>query len=387
MASTGGKTRQKSCIQCAISKRRCDRQLPVCTQCASKSSLCQYKTTPQWPSASRAEEAVAPSAMPISGNDPILEHPTTDSSSSIPVSGVDFSVLDVDETFLDIYDMQLNNQILYSQIGLMDRARIAYLIKTLRSYPSLLITTARTPFIHPFLFSPSIPSPLQDAVSACSLYHAKNEMNEVVIWEIISSLVAKLLQTRPGWTVAEHLSCVQALIILQIIRLFDGDVRARGDGEQAEDVLVEWTDQLALRTGIVTDGLENGPLETGQLMAQGWENWVFEESVKRAVIVSRMVSSMYSILKRGYCTWVEKVTELSFTAGEGLWEAKSAVHWRLALEARESFYVKRMEMGAILLRARLQDVDPLALLMLVTFLGVDDVNEWIVGRGSKALIE
>lgn len=289
-------------------------------------------------------------------------------------------ILDVDESFLDVYDMQI---LPLPMIGTMDRPRAAWLIRTLRSYPKTLLTTTKTTFIHPFLYSPTIPSQIQDAISGCSLYLAKNESNEAVVWEIISSMVAKLLQAKSSWSVAEHLSCVQALVIFQIIRLFDGDVRARGDGEEAESVLEEWTDRLALRTGIVVEEQEVGQC----LLEKGWENWVFEESVKRTVIVSRMVTSMYSVLKKGYCTYVEKVTELSFTATKGLWDSSSAVHWRLEVEAQDSLYVQRMDLDGALENARLEDVDDLALLMLVTYKGVDGVNEWIVRMGSRSLIE
>ncbi|KAE8449818.1 hypothetical protein EG329_007295 [Mollisiaceae sp. DMI_Dod_QoI] len=342
-------------------------------------------------------------ATPGSSNDTIMEtdinpnhlHATSqplfpDTSSS--GSGPDLrrqanSILDVDDSFLDVYDMQLlNNPLPYPQIGTMDRPRVAYIVKALRSFPRLLLMTTRTPFIHPFLFSPTIPSPLQDAISACSLYVSRTETNEAVVWEIISSMVTKLLQLRASWSVAEHLSCVQALVIFQIIRLFDGDVRARADGEDAESVLEEWTDHLALRTDIIVEGQDNQLLDARTLVEKGWESWVFEESVKRTVIVSRMVLAMYSVLKRGFCTYVEKVTELSFTARKGLWDANSAVHWRLATEERDRFYVQRMELNELLQKARLEDVDELGLLMLVTYNGIDGVNEWIMRLGSKALL-
>ncbi|CZR53408.1 uncharacterized protein PAC_03286 [Phialocephala subalpina] len=403
MASTM-KTRQKSCIACANSKRRCDRRIPYCSQCAAKFIPCEYKAAPQRTSKTMAEDSLPSSETfqdtPMVSGIELIHLQTTSlppfsgTSSLFQVSGSDFnqqpnSLTDTDESFLDMYDMQLFNHPL-PRIGTMDRPRTAYLIKTLRSYPSLLLSTTRTPFIHPFLFSPTIPSPLQDTIAACSLYLSKNETNEAVVWEIISSMVGKLLHSRRGgggsWSVNEHLAAVQALVMFQIIRLFDGDVRARGDGEEVEGVLEEWTDGLALRTGLVAEAQEQPSPDARSLVEKGWESWVFEESVKRTVIVSRMVIAMYSVLKRGFCTYVEKVTELSFTARKELWEASSAVHWSLAVEAQERFYVQQMELGEVLGKARLEDVDELGLLMLVTYKGVDGVNEWIVRMGSRALI-
>jgi hypothetical protein len=404
MSYSHAKTRQKSCISCANAKRRCDRQSPTCTQCASKSVRCQYKAAQPLSSIPRSGEESLTSS---SGSD-LLDGPAENgtenphfhhsspvfpySPSSVPpLIAVDnlvqpiHSLLDVDETFLDIYDMQLFSN--PPRIGTMERPRAAWLVKTLCSYPRLLLTKTKTPFIHPFLFSPTIPSPLQDAISGCSLYLAKNATNEGLVWEIISSMVAKLLQPRTSWAVSEHLSCVQALTIFQIIRLFDGDVRARGDAEEAERVLDEWTDHLALRTGAIADPLENVPVDAQHLLDKGWESWVFEESVRRTIIVGRMVSATYSVLKRGFCTFVEKVDRLSFTARKELWDANSPVGWRLAVETPERFYVTRMDLREVLEKARLDDVDDLGLLMLVTYKGLDGVNDWIVRMGSESLLD
>jgi hypothetical protein len=147
----------------------------------------------------------------------------------------------------------------------------------------------------------------------------KNEKNEVIVWDIIATKAATLLEPRVSWSVAEHLACLQALVIYQIIRLFDGDIRVRADAEKSEEILTDWTDRLVGRTGANTS--------TGTVLSSSWESWVFEESVSRTVIVSRMVQAMFMIVKQGFCTLVEAVTEMSFTSQKALWYAPTAVHW------------------------------------------------------------
>lgn len=65
---------------------------------------------------------------------------------------------------------------------------------------------------------------LQDACTVAALYMTKNDKNEDMVREIISAKANQLVHDyRSTWTVAEHLAAVQALVIFQIIRLFDGE--------------------------------------------------------------------------------------------------------------------------------------------------------------------
>jgi hypothetical protein len=165
----------------------------------------------------------------------------------------------------------------------------------------------------------------------------------------------------------------------QIIRLFDGDIRQRSDAQQSEDTLVDWTDRLLLRTG--------ANISSASVAPTSWESWVFEEVVGRTIIVSRMVQSMFMIVKQGFCTMVEAVTEMSFTGQKALWEAPTAMHWLQACKQKRRFYLDKMGFGELMEKGTLDEVDELGLLMLVCYKGVDGVNEWIVRKGGNALIE
>jgi hypothetical protein len=267
------------------------------------------------------------------------------------------------------------------ELGVMDRSRIRFLIRQMKTYPTLLVQNGKAPFIHPQASHawPLIPPPLQDAIAASALYLSKNEKNEAIMWDIVSTKVAVLMEARASWSVAEHLTCLQALVIYQIIRLFDGDIRARADAEASENTLVDWTDRLVARTGA------NISPET--VVSNSWENWVFEEAVSRTVIVSRMVQAMFMIVKQGFCTLVEAVTEMSFTAQKALWYAPTAVHWQQACKQNKRFYLHKMDFAELMAKGDLSEVDELGVLMLVCYKGVDDVNEWIVRKGGTVLLE
>jgi hypothetical protein len=261
----------------------------------------------------------------------------------------------------------------------MDRERIKYIVRQLRTYPEKLFRNGRTAFVHPQAYNPAISSTLQDACCAAALYSGKNEKNEAMVWEIITSKVNQLMEPRASWSVSEHLSCLQALIIFQIIRLFDGDVKQRSEAEQHKKTLSQWTDRLSQRTG-VTVVCEN-------IIQSSWESWVFEETVCRTTIISRMVQAMFSIQKQGFCTLVGAVTEMSFTGQKSLWEAPTAQHWQKVCAEKSRLYVHQMDLEELLSNATLDNLDDMGMLMMVTCKGVDGVNEWIMRTGSTALIE
>ncbi|PMD66249.1 uncharacterized protein K444DRAFT_552904, partial [Hyaloscypha bicolor E] len=312
--NTPTRSRQKSCEQCANSKRQCDRGSPKCSRCTSKDLRCLYKSTPRHHSAETDILAPLPNGQFTGNFQPGSSNTQVPPLDNMFVEQPGFQ--DVSMPLLpgvrDPYDCEL---------GVMDRSRIRFLIRQMKTYPTLLVQNGKAPFIHPQASHawPLIPSPLQDAIAASALYLSKNEKNEAIMWDIVSAKVAVLMEARASWSVAEHLTCLQALVIYQIIRLFDGDIRARADAEASENTLVDWTDRLVARTGA------NISPETA--VSNSWENWVFEEAVSRTVIVSRMVQAMFMIVKQGFCTLVEAVTEMSFTAQKALWYAPTAVHW------------------------------------------------------------
>lgn len=81
---------------------------------------------------------------------------------------------------------------------------------------------------------------------------------------------------------------------------------------------------------------------------------------------------------------------MSFTAQRALWDAKSEQHWLKARRERPSYWVQEMEFGEILEgegKAEMKDLDGLGLLLLVTYKGVEGVNEWILRGDGGELIE
>lgn len=395
MSGIAPQTRQKSCMPCAKAKKKCDQGNPVCFRCAEKFLLCEYKSENVKHQREAGRDGDSEMLMTytqgldgqhhISHNENIFPQvtvPTLDLNDlGMTVSScIEPNQSVCDDTFFGAYDDLVFQSTYPQEIGTMDRERIRYCVRNLKAYPEKLFRFGKTPFIHPHAYLPTIPFPLQEACCAAALYSGKTDANEFMVWDIIMAKANHLMELRgESWSISEHLACLQALIIFQIIRLFDGDIRQRAGAELHEDSLAQWTDQLAFRTGATAVSEE--------LVPSTFESWVFQESVCRTLIVSRMVQAMFSIQKNGFCTLVAAVTELSFTAQKALWHAPSGQHWQREIRDRSRYYCPRMDLEEILSNANVSDVDDLGMLMLVTYKGVDGVNDWITRTGNAGLIE
>ncbi|KAF3388793.1 Transcription factor gsfR2 [Penicillium rolfsii] len=132
---------------------------------------------------------------------------------------------------------------------------------------------------------------------------------------VLEAKTATLLQQVSQTTSLEELlASAQALMLFHIIQLFDGDVRQRSIAERNMDTLRTWTTRLQVQAE-----------DLGH--ASSWEEWIFAESIRRTVIFSLLIDSLYSSLKHGYCTNVKLLSMLPFTAGSKLWDLNTSAAW------------------------------------------------------------
>ena len=385
-------TRQKSCVPCANAKRKCDQKDPVCGRCASRLLHCEYK-----PGSLRRGEGHSSTGRnldtPVRFSEGSLQLdpeiicepacPLPATSQLQLARGNEIGAIgsmhnsSFEEDFLGAYDKLVLNSAL-PEVGTMDRDRLRFCVRQLEHIPVNLVREGKSPFIHLQSYNPIMPHPLQEAWSAAALYLEKTDANEIMVWDIIAAKAAQLVEPHSSWSVSEHLASVQALIIFQIIRLFDGNISQRADAERHNEILLQWTNHLVYRTGILASSCS--------VIPASWESWVFEEMTCRTIIVSRILQAMFSIQKQGYCTMVAAVAELSFTMQRALWEAPTAMHWQRELREKRRFHALHMDFTETFATGTLEDVDDLGILLLVTFNGVNGVNEWIAKTGSTALI-
>jgi len=253
-------------------------------------------------------------------------------------------------------------------------------VRRFKSWPEKWVKEGKAPFIHPRLYTGSMPKSLQDAYAACAIYATKTDQNCSVAFMVIESKANELLQSpdQTSWAPLDLLAAVQALLIFQFIRLFDGDVRQRYLAEQAAPILDAWATQLSTRTtdvrGYTTD------------TAPSWRSWVFAESVRRTTIMSVFLIGVYSMVKKGYCTMGDRVTALSFTAQRKLWDTTGPLEWERAKQDYNPFWTPRMNFDHVMRHAKGDDLDDFGMVLLIAYKGQDAVNHWVTTELRRILV-
>ncbi|EHK50321.1 hypothetical protein TRIATDRAFT_211696 [Trichoderma atroviride IMI 206040] len=213
------------------------------------------------------------------------------------------------------------------------------------------------PFIHAHLYKDDLPSCIQNAFTATAAYFTKTAANKGLILRIIEGHCNKLLdQLEDGLDVTEdtiasgtfnHLARTQALLIYQIIRLFDGDIRSRAQAENNMDLL---------------------------FVAALWHAWYVAESIRRTYVAIIFVQGMYQTLKQG---WAFCPGGVSFTVTNGLWDSPSAHTWWELFLRDTAPPAQSLQLERLLHENQPAEVDTFVQPLLVASYGHERVDQWI----------
>lgn len=421
---SGALPRRKSCAACIKAKRRCDQRMPACSRCTTRRISCTYSS----PSVSQARGISTISPTPDLtfeedvGESSGLTHaistahtPTTLATTSpLPNSSQwdpglpDLDVFDIENLLhnneyrvdANIQNMAfLNSSPLFSLPSLSFACRWAvagyppgpgemaslpddiheYALNRLKTYPRAFVRSGGNSFISPQLYDGALPQPLLNAFCACTTYYARSGPTTRISFQVLDCIASALASPRTSWTIAEHLASLQALMLLQIIRLFDGDVRQRAVAEEHETIMKQWTSQLHLRfENEVSDDLG----DHSQVIPSepSWRAWLFSESVRRTLIVSHLLQGVYSVSKTGKCCSQGEIDSIKFTAASSLWGARSSWHWLRAWRSQRHWDVVMMDFDLILQDAIRSELDDFAMLMLATYRGLDTARDFMTKK-------
>ena len=415
--------RRRSCLNCVKAKRRCDLAFPQCQRCASKNLACDHPGL----------ENGAPDSNPTFGQDqinmsfpdqdwlmdseltlesnpqapdqPLLESTWLATLTNGPNSSLDIQwpttatvgnpsnwpngstpSTDVDELVsaaTSNFGVPSDDHI---TIGAIYHERTRFASRLFKSYPEMFYKQGKTPFIHRHLYEEHTPPVIQDVLSSCALYCGKTGQNESLVFGDISRKATDLINPQtPFLTPIDLLASTQALLLYQIIRLFDGDIRQRADAEAHEGILESWTQQLQGRTQqlpLLTDASAS-PTPLDSVAVSHWNDWIFEESCRRTVLTSYMLQGIYSFLKFGWDNVSPKVAMLSFTAQAALWNAPSEFHWRDSSKDKNAFPITICQWDTAMEGVKPTDLESLGIMMMALIKGMDITCEWL-GRDSLA---
>ncbi|EQB57775.1 hypothetical protein CGLO_02074 [Colletotrichum gloeosporioides Cg-14] len=387
-------SKQKACIACTESKRRCDKGLPSCTRCDDRDVDCHYPITkrrrPRPHEAVGLSEATVPSATALATPDLFSLDAGALSIGLGNNPWIDFSSLPSDVNTAQAAAAPVNpqaaapppQQVPNSTIPDTDRDpvardiarskwflapstwRIDHLPTPPRNiYPTSVLTNftrglqtwvhrwvmhGHNPFIHRSMYAEGnyFPSCLQDAFTSASMYHHKTPQNEAFVHRILDERVTAMM-------------AVQALFVYTVLRLFDGSISQRAAAEVHLPTLSLWCKQLwdsaSLDANALSENLVPISKYCNDLSAQRnnprdeddtydsdlstYNLWVLSESVRRTWLIVTCTVGVYATLKG---SWSECPGGALFTARAGLWDAPSAPRWaslcrELAAENKDAY--------------------------------------------------
>lgn len=383
--------RRKSCFACVKAKRRCDLAFPRCQRCGARDIECDYAVAPAELKSSNPSSGTHSSSVSQASD---AFHAGTLNSLDLDVAGAGMDVLlgststnlnfshgsadqvDWMELMTNIDDFVVPDDLTRSSTvisGNIYQARVVFVVKQLKSYVKMFFDSCSTPFIHhrPFK-AEDAPIVLQDAFAACAMYIGKSDSNEAAIFRNIRRSVRQLLDS-PRLSPMDYLSSAQAMILYQIIRLFDGDIRLRAEAEADEHFLTTWTNAIIERS----QPLRPAEFESKSPEAIPWDHWVFAESMRRTAVTSLLLKGTYDFLKLGWDDVHDGITKLTFYAQRDLWQAVNEMQWRDAWQKRNRVSVMIANWEVDIATARPSDIDGLGVMMMALIRGMDNTTEWL----------
>ncbi|KAI4858989.1 hypothetical protein F4820DRAFT_441098 [Hypoxylon rubiginosum] len=333
-------SRQKSCVPCAKSKRRCQPQTPKCPRCARQGLSCYYKNAPvrdiSQTHARRGEDGISQ----LSSDD--ISH-SVDFGSGILISNEATSPGAWSRAIagrLDASPLRETCQRLCREIRVpgfhpacpvqkaIDKRPLDKLTRNIMSWPGKFVQKLEAPFIHPSLqHAPSLPPPLEGAFSACATYVSRTEDTKDIVMNIIERKVTQLISLDlSSLSIEAHLASLQAFLILHIIQLWDGDVRQRAQAELHSYTLESWA--LVLHMRVTEDSQKEDAALT-------WDRWIMLESARRTALMTLLAQGIFEMHKYGVCSYVPNMAVMPFTTLDGPWNAHTQNDWTKEVECLE----------------------------------------------------
>ncbi|KAK4060791.1 uncharacterized protein Triagg1_10634 [Trichoderma aggressivum f. europaeum] len=251
------------------------------------------------------------------------------------------------------------------------------------------------PFIHSHLYRTRFPTCVQVAYTTLSAYINRTEGNYEIILRIIESQAKELL-TGPDLGVndalepldlLEQLARVHALMVYQIICLFDGDIRSRHLAEGRSHILDRWVMQMVecASSSLYPLSLTLDPLDLVETACQVdppsltgntehlWHTWILAESIRRTWLTATGLQALYLTLQQG---WAFCPGGMMFTTRHGVWEAKTALAWEMLCLETDIGFIQRFETEKLFTEANPLEIDDFGKMILESTYGTERMERW-----------
>ena len=259
------------------------------------------------------------------------------------------------------------------------------------------------PFIHSRLYRTRFPRCIQDAYTVLSCYLHKTASNEQTILQIIedrakqllaehsSPLADSLLENINSSSVTldslEHIARVQALLVYQVLCLYDGDIRLRHIAESHIPVLNSWMQQMVehashavcLGGSVISSAHEQTVVgfsltDIAHCENLLWYSWIIAESIRRTWLVASGIQGAYLVMQQRRA--IPCQGGMMFTTRQGVWEAQSARAWEKLCSEVNVGLMQVAETDKLFTEVAPEDVDDFTILILQATFGEERMERW-----------
>jgi hypothetical protein len=199
---------------------------------------------------------------------------------------------------------------------LLNERQSMFVIEGLCSLVTTLAYSGTTHFLHPNLYADDDqPVAYQDCVAMSALYMAQNASNtRNILVKSINAKISAMVKEAPNWTLMQHLAAVQALVIYQIIRLFDPMLGAQDQAVKHNALLERWATSLSQRSFYDTPSF-----------ADEYSRWVFTESLRRTLFMSVFTRCSWSVFTcGGLASQVHVLAGMPLTKNLAMWSQEES---------------------------------------------------------------
>jgi hypothetical protein len=278
-----------------------------------------------------------------------------------------------------------------------EQAPQSFGIETLEAYMTIVhkwlrdwIADGHSALFHRHLYRMHMPRCIQDVYTGLAAYLGKTPDTEATVRRIFEARLNQLVDDSTFevalslgiLTPVDHVARVQALLIYQVICLFDGNIRLRAQAERHLPVLLSWRDQM---WGRITDGISTGdPISVFAGIGERdpsldqWRAWIFLESVRRTWLTCAILHGVYMTMKEGYS---ECPGGLHCTFGNGLWDAKSAHQWRNVIRGKDTLFMQSLELDELFLKTEPSRIDEFGHAIMLISCGLERIESWKAVEG------
>lgn len=123
------------------------------------------------------------------------------------------------------------------------KTALHYLVDRIKAFPADIATRNAAPFMHRYLYRDHTPPCILSCFITSMLYANRTAANASIVMKGFQKSLLQFLEVEGGRVFAtptEKLAKVQALLLYQLIRLFDGDIALRVQGERDMPLLQAW---------------------------------------------------------------------------------------------------------------------------------------------------